>query len=107
MWVSRPSAFSDRCLELGVARRGAVVARLAPQLRPAAATSVDVLEPVVLAHRGIRRARGRLRLGRRSDDERRPARAPDRGLEVVEDDLAALAIEVDRAAGRQEREVRR
>ena len=38
-------------------------------------------------------------------DERRPARAPDRRLEVVEDDLAALAIEIDGAAGGQEREV--
>ena len=40
-------------------------------------------------------------------DTRSPARTANGCLEVVEDDLAALAIEIDGAAGRQKWEVRR
>ena len=38
-------------------------------------------------------------------DKRRPARAPDRRAQVVEDDLLALAVEIDGAASRKEREL--
>src|SRR5690349_11206141 len=35
-------------------------------------------------------------------DERRPARTTDRRLQVLENDLSALPVEIDGAAGRQE-----
>src|SRR5579875_2623420 len=45
------------------------------------------------------------RLGPKIRDEGRPPRSPNRGLEVVEDDLATLAVKIHRAAGWQEGEL--
>ena len=82
---------------------GVVSARLAAKRRPAVPIAVEVaqLEFVKVEELG---QRGRPAARRRDSHQGAPAPLPDCRLDVLEDDLAALAVEFDCAAGRKEGE---
>ncbi len=81
------------------------MARRAPKPRPAAITlTVDVLQPMIVAIDEVAQPQSvgfRVQVGH----ECRPAGPAHGSSEVVEDDVAALSIQVHRAPGREEREV--
>jgi hypothetical protein len=104
--VSKPTESAQRSLlQLAIHGRGRRMVRVAAQLSPAALATVDVLKSMVPAIEEFEKSCS-VGLSSQIGHERKPARTTDGGPEVVQDDLAALSIKVDRAASRQERKVR-
>jgi hypothetical protein len=77
---------------------------LALKVGPRMTAPIDVLEPEIVPMEEFAESHAGL-LCAEVGDERCPARSTDSSLQIVEDDVSALAIEVHRAAGRQEREL--
>ena len=102
--VGQPTErFQRPSLRASASAAGAVVGRRRGAVASSSA-AVNILEAMVVAIQEVAEG-GVVRLRAQVGDERRPARTANGRLEVVEHDLAALAVEVDGAAGRQEREV--